>query len=68
MPNVAAEPRCRTHVLRHTFYTNMQQAGIDIKSLQYPMGHSNASVTLDVYTHTNYNVVKRAFVQAAANL
>lgn len=46
----------------------MQQAGIDIKSLQYLMGHSNASVTLDVYTHTDYNVVKRAFVQTAANL
>ena len=60
VPNVAAEPRCRTHVLRHTFCTNMQQAGI--------MGHSNASVTLDVYTHTDYNVVKRAFVQTAANL
>ena len=29
---------------------------------------SNASVTLDVYTHTDYNVVKRAFDQAAANL
>lgn len=68
MPNVAAAPRCRTHVLRHTFCTNMLQAGIDIKSLQYLMGHSNASVTLDVYTHTDYNVVKRAFVQAAANL
>ena len=61
-------PRITPHVLRHTFCTNMQQAGIDIKSLQYLMGHSNASVTLDVYTHTDYNVVKRAFVQTAANL
>lgn len=60
--------RVTPHVLRHTFCTNMQQAGIDIKSLQYLMGHSNASVTLDVYTHTDYNVVKRAFDQAAANL
>ena len=61
-------PKVTPHVLRHTFCTNMQQAGIDIKSLQYLMGHSNASVTLDVYTHTDYNVVKRAFDQAAANL
>lgn len=29
--------------------TNMQRAGIDVKSLQYLMGHSNVSVTLDVY-------------------
>lgn len=61
-------PKVTPHVLRHTFCTNMHQAGIDIKSLQYLMGHSNASVTLDVYTHTDYNVVKRAFDQAAANL
>ena len=61
-------PKVTPHVLRHTFCTNMQQAGIDIKSLQYLMGHSNASVTLDVYTHTDYNVVKRAFDQAAENL
>ena len=61
-------PRITPHVLRHTFCTNVQQAGLDVKSLQYLMGHSNASVTLDVYTHTDYNVVKRAFDQAAANL
>ena len=45
-----------------------QRAGIDIKSLQYLMGHSSASVTLDVYTHTDYNSVKHAFDQIAANL
>lgn len=32
------------------------------------MGHSSASVTLDVYTHTDYNSVKHAFEQIAANL
>ena len=61
-------PRITPHVLRHTFCTNVQQAGLDVKSLQYLMGHSNASVTLDVYTHTDYNVVKHAFDQVAANL
>ena len=55
-------------MLRHTFCTNLQRAGIDIKSLQYLMGHSSASVTLDVYTHTDYNSVKHAFEQIAANL
>lgn len=25
------------------------------------MGHSNVSVTLDVYTHTDYNAVEDAF-------
>ncbi len=61
-------PDITPHVLRHTFCTEMQRAGIDVKSLQYLMGHSTASVTLDVYTHTDYEVVERAFEKAAMNL
>ena len=61
-------PRVSPHVLRHTFCTNAQQAGIDVKSLQALMGHSNVSVTLDVYTHTNYDTVERAFYSVAASL
>ena len=61
-------PKVTPHVLRHTFCTNAQRAGLDVKSLQYLMGHSNASVTLDVYTHSNYESVEKAFEQVAANL
>ena len=61
-------PKVTPHVLRHTFCTNMQRAGIDVKSLQYLMGHSNASVTLDVYTHTDFEMVKEAFARAVVNL
>ncbi len=61
-------PRITPHVLRHTFCTNVQQAGLDVKSLQYLMGHSNASVTLDVYTHSSFESVERAFEQITGNL
>ena len=61
-------PRVTPHVLRHTFCTNMQQAGIDVKSLQYLMGHSNVSVTLDIYTHINFDTVQEAFGRAVSNL
>jgi site-specific recombinase XerD len=61
-------PRVTPHVLRHTFCTNMQQAGIDVKSLQYLMGHSNVSVTLDIYTHTDFSAVQEAFNKATANV
>lgn len=64
----AASLKVTPHVLRHTFCTNMQQAGIDVKSLQYIMGHSNVSVTLDVYTHTDLESVSQAFEKAAVNL
>lgn len=40
---------------RHTFCTNMANAGMDIKTLQYVMGHSDVGVTLNVYTHASYN-------------
>ena len=60
--------RVTPHVLRHTFCTNMQQGGIDVKSLQYLMGHSNVSVTLDVYTHTDFNAVQEAFRKVASSL
>lgn len=63
-----AVPTITPHVLRHTFCTNAQQAGIDVKSLQYLMGHSNASVTLDVYSHTDYDSVCNAFGKIAASL
>lgn len=61
-------PRITPHVLRHTFCTNVRQAGLDVKSLQYLMGHSNASVTLDVYMHSSFEAVERAFEQIADNL
>lgn len=44
----------RPHVFRHTFCTNYANNGMDIKNLQYLMGHSDAGVTLNVYTHASY--------------
>lgn len=49
-------PNITPHVLRHTFCTNMANAGMDIKNLQYLMGHSNAGITMDVYTHASYDL------------
>lgn len=33
----------------------MANAGMDIKTLQYLMGHSDAGVTMNVYTHVSYD-------------
>ena len=61
-------PTVTPHVLRHTFCTNAQQAMLDVKSLQYIMGHSTASVTLDIYTHSDYESAERAFRRIAGDL
>ncbi|OQB15007.1 MAG: Transposase [Firmicutes bacterium ADurb.Bin193] len=39
------------HVLRHTYCTTLYDAGIDLKTAQKIMGHSNISVTAQIYTH-----------------
>lgn len=40
------------HCLRHTFATLLIQTGVDIKTAQTLLRHSNPSLTLGVYTHT----------------
>lgn len=37
--------------LPHTYCSNMAKAGMNTKMLQYLMGHSDISVTLNTYTH-----------------
>lgn len=44
-------PRITPHVCRHTYCSNMAKAGMNPKVLQYLMGHSDISVTLNTYTH-----------------
>ncbi len=44
-------PTITPHVCRHTFCSNMAKSGMNPKTLQYIMGHSDISVTLNVYTH-----------------
>ena len=47
-------PKITPHVCRHTYCTNMALAGMNPKTLQYLMGHSEIGVTLDVYTHVSF--------------
>lgn len=46
-----ALPHISAHNLRHTGCTRMAEAGVDPKVLQYIMGHSKISVTMDIYNH-----------------
>ena len=46
-------PHISAHILRHTACTRMAEAGIDPKTLQYIMGHSDISTTMDIYNHVD---------------
>lgn len=61
--NIIPLPRITPHVFRHTFCTNMANAGMDLKSLQYLMGHSDVSVTLNVYTHNSYEKAEESMAK-----
>lgn len=46
------------HILRHTYATRLFDAGIDLKTVQYLMGHASSDITLRVYIH--YQQSKKA--------
>ena len=51
-------PKITPHVCRHTYCSNMAKSGMNPKVLQYLMGHSDISVTLNTYTHLKYEDAK----------
>lgn len=51
-------PHITPHSLRHTFCSRMANAGINPKALQFIMGHSNITMTLDYYTHVSIDEIK----------
>ncbi len=54
------------HVLRHTFCTDKAHQKIQIKELQYLMGHADAGTTLNIYMHSDYDAAERAFREAVS--
>ena len=50
----------RLHELRHTFATHALISGVDAKTLSGILGHTNASFTLDTYTHMTTDMQKKA--------
>ena len=48
-------PNITPHVCRHTYCFNMAKSGMNPKTLQYLMGHSDISVTMNVYTHIGFD-------------
>lgn len=44
-------PKVTPHVCRHTYCSNMARKGMNPKTLQYLMGHSDICITFNTYTH-----------------
>ena len=49
-----------THVLRHTFITRLREVGVDMKIIQYIVGHVEGSnITYDIYTSLSEDFIKK---------
>jgi integrase len=58
-------PKVTPHVCRHTFCSNMAKSGMNPKTLQYIMGHSDISVTMNTYTHVGIEDAKNEMRRVA---
>ncbi len=59
-------PKITPHVCRHTFCSNMAKSGMNPKTLQYIMGHSDIGVTLNTYTHLGFEDAKAEMLELNA--
>ena len=60
-------PKITPHVCRHTYCSNQARAGMNPKTLQYLMGHSDIGVTLNTYTHIKYDDAKDEVLKMAGS-
>lgn len=51
-------PKVTPHVCRHTYCSHCASSGMNPKHLQYLMGHSDIGVTLNTYTHVDFDNVR----------
>lgn len=46
--------------LRHTYCTDLQKAGVDLKTASYLMGHADIQTTANIYSHTDGELIDAA--------
>ena len=56
----------RLHDLRHFYASGLISAGCDVVTVQRPLGHGNATVTLSTYSHLWPNADDRTRKAATA--
>ena len=60
-------PKITPHVCRHTYCSNMAKSGMNPKTLQYLMGHSDIGVTLNTYTHLGFEDAREELRRVSGN-
>ena len=56
----AIDQNITPYYLRHTYCTELAEKGVDLKSAQYLMGHSDIRITAEIYTHVTDSMIQVA--------
>lgn len=56
-------PKITPYICRHTYCSNQAKAGMNPKTLQYLMGHSDIGVTMNTYTHLGLDDAKNEMIR-----
>jgi integrase len=56
------------YMLRHTFCTDLQKKGVDIRAAQKLMGHADIQTTANIYTHQDDDTLLQAAVLMGAGV
>ncbi|HON18625.1 MAG TPA: tyrosine-type recombinase/integrase [Salinivirgaceae bacterium] len=63
LTRITHQTRRSPHTMRHTFATQMLNAGADLNTIKELLGHSSLAAT-QVYTHNNFEKLKKSYKQA----
>lgn len=55
-------PKFSCHVLRHTFATRLNEAGLNMKVIQDVLGHADIGTTMNIYTDVTKEMRTKEFV------
>ena len=60
IPPLPLAPDFVPYMFRHTYCTDLQKKGIDIRTAQKLMGHSSILITAEIYTHVDTKEIVKA--------
>ena len=63
MSEVSSLNKKSPHVIRHSFASGLLNNGAEISAVKELLGHANLAAT-QIYTHTSYEQLKKAYKQA----
>lgn len=67
MAQIDSTPAVTPHVLRHTFITNLDRGGMNVKAIGRIVGHSWENTTISTYIHIQRDDMRRALENSTIN-